>query len=179
MDGWTPKKLVLASMGVAIFSSALTGGIVVWLLSGQKPKETAIFSPNAPVSSAAPLAGPAATPPTDLVQAGNWYYDRQRWAEAISAYEKALAAGFDNPDLRTDLGNCYRFSNRPEAALEQYQIAQKQDAKHEHSLYNQASLYAEVLKSPTKADDIARQFIARFPNSSSVETAKKYLVGPQ
>lgn len=177
MDGWTPKKLVLASMGVAIFSSALTGGVVVWLLSGQKPAEPAFFSPAASVPAPVPSAGPAATPPTDLVQAGNWYYDRQRWAEAIQTYEKALTAGFDNPDVRTDLGNCYRFSNRPEAALEQYHIAQKQNSLHEHSLFNQVSLYAEVIKNPAKADDIAREFIARFPTSSNVEAARKYLLG--
>lgn len=176
MDGWTPKKLVLASMGVAIFSSALTEGIMVWLLSGRKAPETAIFSPETmkPAQSAAPVA----SPPTDIVQAGNWYYDRQQWNEAIQAYEKALAAGFDNPDVRTDLGNCYRFSNRPEAALEQYQLAQKQDANHEQSLYNQAGLYADGLKNPTKASEIAQQFLARFPSSSGAEAVKKYLVVP-
>ena len=180
MDGWTPKKLVLACVGVAVLSSALTGGIVVWLISGQKP-EAKFYTPIAQAPAPVPLAhdGDAVmTPPTDILQAGNWYYDRQRWSEAIAAYEKALTAGFDNPDVRTDLGNCYRFSNRPEAALEQYQLAQKQDANHEHSLYNQASLYAEVLKNPAKADEIARQFIARFPNSPSSATAKKYLTAP-
>ena len=175
MDGWTPKKLVLACIGVAVLSSALTGGIVVWLISGQKPAE-AVFTPQ---SNGTPVvSAPAETPPAGVVESANWLYDHQRWNEAIAAYEKALTAGFDNPDVRTDLGNCYRFSNRPEAALEQYQLAQKQDANHEHSLYNQASLYAEVLKNPAKADEIARQFIARFPNSPSSATAKKYLTGP-
>ncbi len=174
MDGWTPKKLVLASMGVAILSSALTGGIVVWLLTGQKTPEP-VFKPNATV---APIAAPLEMPPSGVLESANWLYDRQRWSEAISAYEKALAAGFDNPDVRTDLGNCYRFSNRPEAAMEQYQLAQKQDANHEHSLYNQASLYSEVLKNPAKADEVARQFIARFPASESSGTIKKYLIAP-
>ncbi len=173
-DGWTPRKLVLASVGVAILSSSLTGGLVVWFLTGQKPPEP-VFIPH---TTATPMAALAETPPTDVVESANWFYDRQRWSEAITAYEKALAVGSDNPDVRTDLGNCYRFSNRPEAALEQYQLAQKQDANHEHSLYNQASLYFEVLKNPAKADEVARQFIARFPLSASSETIKKYLAAP-
>ena len=175
MDAWTPKKLILASLGVAVFSSALTGGIVVWLLSGQKNTEPAVFSPAAVVAQPAPLAGPEAKPPTGIIESANWYYDHQRWSEAILGYEKALTAGFDNPDVRTDLGNCYRFSNRPEAALEQYQLAQKQDPKHEHSLYNQASLYSETLKNPAKADEVARQFLHSFPNNPSAAAVRKYL----
>lgn len=176
MDAWTPKKLILASLGVAVFSSALTGGIVVWLLSGQKP-EPKFYTPVAQAPAPTPLTHEVGemTPPTDIVQAGNWYYDRQLWSKAIQAYEKALTAGFDNPDVRTDLGNCYRFSNRPEAALEQYQLAQKQDPKHEHSLYNQASLYSETLKNPAKADEVARQFLHSFPNSPSAAAVRKYL----
>jgi hypothetical protein len=37
-------------------------------------------------------------------------------------------------------------------------------------------LYSEVLKNPAKADEVARQFIARFPGSASSGTIKKYLV---
>ncbi|MEO7933638.1 MAG: tetratricopeptide repeat protein [Chthoniobacterales bacterium] len=173
-DGWTPKKLVLVSVGVAVLSSALTGGIMVWLLTGQKPPEP-VFQPHTAVT---PMVAPAETPPAGVLESANWLYDHQRWSEAIAAYEKALTAGFDNPDVRTDLGNCYRFSNRPEAALEQYQLAQKQGANHEHSLYNQASLYSEVMKNPAKADEVARQFIARFPGSESSVTIKKYLAAP-
>ncbi len=175
MEGWTPRKLILASLGVAIFSSALTGGIVVWLLSGQKQPEAAVFFPSAPSPS---VAAPAGTPPSEPVEAGNWYYDHQRWPEAIAAYEKALSAGLDNPDVRTDLGNCYRFTNRPDAALEQYQLAQKQDPSHEHSLYNQAGLYAEVLHDPVKASEVAHEFVRRFPNSTSAKTAEKYFAAP-
>ncbi|HEX8372900.1 MAG TPA: tetratricopeptide repeat protein [Chthoniobacterales bacterium] len=178
MNEWSPKKLVLASMGVAIFSAALTGGVVAWLLNGQRPPQTEVFSPNG-ANPAMPMAhAPHGTPPADPVLAGNWYYDHQQWKEAIQAYEKALASGSDNPNVRTDLGNCFRFTGRPEAALEQYQIAQKQDPKHEHSLFNQVTLYAESLKNPAKAEEMARQFLTRFPTSGNIETVKKFVVNP-
>jgi len=179
MDGWTPRKLVLASMGVAIFSSVLTGGVVVWLLSGKKPPEPPLFSPQSAIHPAETSGGPAAVmPPTDPVAAGNWHYDRQHWNEAIAAYENALRSGFDNPDVRTDLGNCYRFSNRPEAALEQYLAAQKQNPKHEHSLFNQASLYVEAFQNRAKAHEVAEQFLARFPESNNRDAVRKYLEAP-
>ena len=174
-DAWTPRKLILASIGVAVLSSLMTGGLVVWLLSGKKAPETAVFDPSAMGNAPAPAAAPAGTPPADLVGAGNWHYDRQHWNEAIQSYENALTAGFDNPDVRTDLGNCYRFSDRADAALEQYQIAQKQNPQHEHSLYNQASLYAEVLKDPAKANEVARLFLERFPASTNRNAIQKYL----
>ena len=55
----------------------------------------------------------------------DWNYDRQNWPHAIDHYQEAIAAGADNPDVRTDLGNCFRFIGQPQKALEQYQIRAK------------------------------------------------------
>jgi tetratricopeptide (TPR) repeat protein len=99
------------------------------------------------------------------VASGNSYYDRKNWPRAIEAYEKAIALGTDNSDVRTDLGNAYRFSDQPQKALEQYEIAQKQDPQHENSLFNQGGLYAFSLNQPEKALEIWREYLARFPQS--------------
>ena len=58
---------------------------------------------------------------------------------------EAIAQGADTPDVRTDLGNCFRFLGQPQKALEQYAIAQKQNPQHENSLFNQISLYGDLL----------------------------------
>jgi len=172
MGGWSPRKLILASLGVALLSSLLTGGLVVWLVSGTKPVETPVFTPGAS-SHEGHNHDNSSTPPPGLVEAGNWHYDRRHWAEATAFYEKALAAGTDNPNVRTDLGNCYRFLGRADDALEQYLIAQKQDPNHEFSLFNQATLYAEVIKDPVKASAIARDFLVRFPESSNGDILRR------
>jgi tetratricopeptide (TPR) repeat protein len=99
------------------------------------------------------------------VASGNSYYDRKNWPRAIEAYEKAIALGADNSDVRTDLGNAYRFSDQPQKALEQYEIAQKQNPQHENSLFNQGGLYAFSLNQPEKALEIWRECLARFPQS--------------
>ena len=102
---------------------------------------------------------------------GDWNYDRHNWAHAIEHYQEAIADGADNPDVRTDLGNCFRFINEPHRALEQYQIAQTKDPMHENSLFNQAGLYAEVLHDDQRALGTAREFLKRFPQSDHAAAA--------
>src|SRR5205814_3424855 len=80
----------------------------------------------------------------------NWNYDRRNWLHAIEHYQQAITLGSGNADVRTDLGNCYRFINEPRKALEQYQLAQKENPQHENSLFNIATLYQQVLKEPAK-----------------------------
>jgi tetratricopeptide (TPR) repeat protein len=101
----------------------------------------------------------------------DWNYDRQNWPHAIDHYQEAIAKGVDNPDVRTDLGNCFRFIGQPQKALEQYQIAQKQNPMHENSLFNQVGLFAEVLHDNEQALTIAHEFLARFPQSPRAESA--------
>ena len=116
------------------------------------------------------------------VASGNSYYDRKNWPRAIEAYEKAIVLGADNSDVRTDLGNAYRFSGRPQKALEQYEIAQKQNPQHENSLFNQGSLYAFSLNQPEKALEIWHEYLARFPQSSNAAKTRELISqveGPQ
>ena len=105
----------------------------------------------------------------------NWNYDRQNWSHAIDHYQKAIALGRDNPDVRTDLGNCFRFLGQPQKALEQYETAQRQNPQHENSLFNQAGLFAEVLHDNERAKAAARAFITRFPQSPREESARKLI----
>jgi len=106
---------------------------------------------------------------------GNWNYDRHNWAHAIDHYQEAIADGDDNPDVRTDLGNCFRFIGEPQKALEQYQIAQTENPTHENSLFNQAGLYAEVLRDDQRALATAREFLKRFPQSNRAAAARQLI----
>lgn len=126
---------------------------------------------------------PAAEPPdvSQLAPAdaaktlGDWNYDRHNWTHAIDHYQEAIADGADNPDVRTDLGNCFRFIGEPHRALEQYQIAQTENPMHENSLFNQAGLYAEVLHDDQRALAIAREFLKRFPQSDRAAAARQLI----
>jgi len=126
-----------------------------------RPEEPPDVSQLAPADAATTLA--------------NWNYDRQNWSHAIDHYQQAIELGRDNPDVRTDLGNCLRFLGQPQKALEQYETAQRQNPQHENSLFNQAGLFAEVLHDSERAKATAREFIARFPQSPRAESARKLI----
>jgi Tetratricopeptide repeat len=131
-------------------------------------------SAQTPVSAMQALPDVSHLPPAEAARTlGNWSYDHQDWTAASEHYQQALAAGADTPDVHTDLGNCFRFLGQPERALEQYQIAQKQDPRHENSLFNQISLYSDYLHDKERAAAAARDFLARFPQSPQADAARQ------
>lgn len=168
--------LVAASaLGVGV------SGTMLWMESRKAPPVAAptttgslspqVSMPQAPVppSTAGLSKGQAA-----VVQ-GNHFYDSQQWPQAIEQYRFAIASGIDNPNVRTDMGNCLRFAGQPQKALEQYKIAQKQDANHEQSLFNQGGLWAFSLNDRGKAIKAWQAYLKRFPNGQSAEAARQFL----
>jgi len=143
-------------------------------------------TPIAAVSLAKTAADPSAhLPPPELTAGqppaqaertlGNFYYDHQNWPAAIRSYQAALKQGSDDADIRTDLGNAYRFSQRPDDALVLYQLAQKMNPAHEFSLFNQGGLYLEDLHQPQKAVTAWREYLRRFPTGQNVASAQQWL----
>lgn len=151
----------------------LAGAFLMWLgmhLFAPTPTapETRHTTPGAPDVSKMPPAQAAAA-------LGNWEYDLGNWAAATEQYQRALAAGADTPDLRTDLGTAYRYLGEADKALEQYGVAQRKDQFHQNSLFNQAIVYAELLHDRPRAIATAREFLRRFPQSKGAESARKLI----
>jgi tetratricopeptide (TPR) repeat protein len=139
----------------------------------QAPSQTAGPGSSAPLVPSGP-PDVSLLPPAEAARTlGNWNYDQQDWAHASEHYEQSIALGMDNPDVRTDLGNCFRFLGQPQKALAEYQAAQKQNPQHENSLFNQISLYNDLLHDHAKAVTAAQEFIARFPQSPQAATARQ------
>lgn len=162
---------------ITVVVSAAMGAGLTWLFTSQRSS-----SRVAPVSSPPANAMPNATPDVSGMSArdaavalGNSAYDHQRWLEAIRRYQEAIASDIDNADVHTDLGNAFRFSGQPEQALTQYTIAQKLNPEHENSLFNQISLFTEVLNKPVRAIPICEEFIRRFPNSDKLPAVREQL----
>lgn len=153
----------------------------------------AAASSGAPAAAAAtaPMTAPAdaAEPPASLTvgmtfgpatrKRADWFFDHQMWPEAIAAYQQAIAAGVDNPDVRTDLGSAYRFAGQPKDALAQYQTAQRQSPRHENSLYNEAALYAFTLNDVPKAVALWKTYLERFPNGQGAPDVRRFLQAAQ
>ena len=111
-------------------------------------------------------------------QQGNNFEDHGQWAEAITAYQQAIASGLDNPDIRTDLGVAYFKSSQPQKALEQYTLAQQQNPAHENSLFNEASAYA-VLGDSKRAISLWQEYLQRFPQGQHTADAKNFIATVQ
>ncbi|HVT71691.1 MAG TPA: hypothetical protein VHD61_01035, partial [Lacunisphaera sp.] len=93
--------------------------------------------------------------------------------------EAAIRQGSDDADIRTDLGNSYRFAGRPQDALVQYELAQKMNPNHEFSLFNQGGLYLDDLHQPARAVETWQQYLRRFPNGQNVAAARQLIAQAQ
>ena len=168
-----PKSV--ATTILLALAAGIMGGGSVWLVM----RSDAPTPPPGAIAATERAESPPSVehmPPAQAaVTLGNWNYDRQNWPHAIEHYEQAIRRGLDNADVRTDLGNCYRFLGQPKKALELYKTAQQQNPQHEHSLFNQAGLYAEVLNEPAKAVTTAQEFIRRFPQSTGAKAAQEMI----
>jgi len=174
------RSTVLAELHIPllILGAFCLGAGGMWLImrssAPDKPVTMERFA-----SSPAPASAPpdvSGMPPAEAAKTlADWNYDRQNWPHAIEHYQETIARGADNPDVRTDLGNCFRFTGQPQQALEQYKIAQTENPMHENSLFNQAGLFAEVLHDDQQALTIAHEFLTRFPNSPRADAAKQLI----
>lgn len=163
-----------------LLAAFLLGAGGTWLIM-RSPSSDSVSQAKAPMKNFLPSAATESpdvsrlTPPDAAKTLADWNYDRHNWAHAIEHYQQAIAAGADNPDVRTDLGNCFRFLGQAQKALEQYQLAQTQNPTHENSLFNQAGLYAEVLHDDQRALAAAREFLKRFPQSDRATDARELI----
>ena len=110
---------------------------------------------------------------------GNTAYNQKNWPQAVSFYTQAIAAGTDNPDIRTDLGTSYRNVQQPQKAMEQFAIAQRQNPLHENSLLNQGIVYAFDLGDAPHALALWQQYLQRFPRGQHVADVKKLIADVQ
>ncbi len=163
---------------------ALLGATITYLaLRPALPPATTGAAPVVNPDSSTHLPAPELTAGQTPAQAdhtlGNFYYDHQNWPQAITHYESAIRQGIDDADIRTDLGNAYRFAGRIDDALAQYGRAQKMDPSHEFSLFNQGGLYLDDLKQPAKAIAVWQEYLVRFPTGQNVMAARQLIAQAQ
>ena len=67
---------------------------------------------------------------------GNLYFDAERYPEAITWYEAALALDARNVNVSTDLGVSYYYSQDADRALAQFDRSLQIDPKHTKTMLN-------------------------------------------
>ncbi len=164
---------------IALFGALFGATLMFFALRPSQPAAPAPTGTALPADPALHRPDPGLTAgksPADAARSlGNFYYDHQNWSQAIEHYQSAIRQGSDDADIRTDLGNAYRFASRPDDALLQYQLAQKMNPAHEFSLFNQGGLFIEAYQQPAKAVEIWQAYLQRFPNGRSAAAARQLI----
>jgi len=181
------------------------GVILGWVIGSQQLGRTgAVPAAQPPVAQSAPAtgggtaaAGGRAAPVLDqarvdqlsatikgnpkdvssVVQLANAYFDAERWPDAISWYERALALNPKDPDVSTDLGVSYYYTNRTDEALRRFEESLKIDPKHTKTLLNKGIVLAFGKEDLKGAAAEWQKVVELAPGSPEGEAARRALEG--
>lgn len=175
------------------------GVILGWVIGSQQLGRTATVPAAAPApqQSAAPAQSGRQAPALDqakvdqltaavnsnpkdttsLVQLANVYFDAERFTDAISWYEKALALDPKNPDVSTDLGVSYYYTNRTDEALKRFEESLKINPKHTKTLLNKGIVLAFGKEDLKGAAAEWQKVVELAPGTPEGEAAKRALEG--
>lgn len=108
------------------------------------------------------------------VQIGNIHFDGERFRDAITAYEKALALEPRNAEVLTDLGIMYRRAGDPQEAVRRFDQAIAVDPKLENPRFNKGIVLLNDLKDREGAIQawealLALNPLAMAPNGQSLD----------
>lgn len=106
---------------------------------------------------------------------GNAQMDAQRFAEAISSYQRALDLDPKNSDVRVDMGTCYRGVGQPEKAIEEYKKASKYDPKHAMTYMNSGVVYAYDLNKKAEAIKSFEKYLELAPNAPNAADIRQQI----
>ena len=179
-------------------AGTLFGLIIGWILGSQQPAGP--IRNEAPVAQSAPSSQPAggaqaaaidpervkaletvaAQTPTDpqpRVQLGNLFFDGEKYGQAITWYEQALALKPNDVNVSTDLGVAYYYTNQSDRALAQLERSLAIDPKHIKTLLNVGIVRAFGKRDLAGAAKAWEQVVAIAPNTPEGQAAKKGLEG--
>jgi tetratricopeptide (TPR) repeat protein len=112
-----------------------------------------------------------------VVQLANVYFDAERWNDAISWYEKALALNPQDADVITDLGVSYYYTNRTEEALRKFEESLKINPKHTKTLLNKGIVLAFGKEDLRGAAVEWQKVVDLAPGTPEGEAARRALEG--
>ena len=101
--------------------------------------------------------------PAPCVEAGNFLFDHELFAQAIDFYQKGVDLGGGTADVLTDMGVCYRKLGKPDQAVDFFRQARKVDPRHENSALNLGIVLFHDLQDKKGALEAWRDYLALNP----------------
>jgi cytochrome c-type biogenesis protein CcmH/NrfG len=173
-------------------AGVLFGLIAGWVIgSGQasnRPPTPAAQAATAPAASGAPppldeaavsayrtMAEREPTNAEPRVRLGNLYFDAERFNDAIVWYVEALKLQPDDPDVSTDLGVSYYYTNQHDKALEQFNHSLKVNPRHTKTILNVGIVKAQGKQDLAGAIEAWEQVVKMAPDSPEGQTARQLI----
>lgn len=153
-----PKRSLVVRIGIGIVGLAVLISSLVPLLSMFERQ------PGAPASPISQLEEAVRQNPQEAsmhVMLGNAYYDAQRYAEAATAYQGAIALKPGDSNVQVDYGTSLFYSGRTEEALKEYRAVLARHPQHFQAhlnlgvVYRSQGKYGEAITSWKKAEALA------------------------
>ena len=156
------------------FAMILVGGLVGYVSSVYKTSQSA--SP-APADAVIPIAAPASSLQTysEAVDAGNRFYDAQRYEDAIPYYQRALTFNPSAVNVSTDLGTALWYTGRTDAALAQYDRSLAIDRDHAQTLFNLGIVRAEGKHDYAGAIETWETLLKTTPNYPAADKVRSLI----
>jgi tetratricopeptide (TPR) repeat protein len=104
---------------------------------------------------------------------GDALMDSQRFAEAIDAYDKALALDPKNVNVLVDQGTCYRGAGKFDKAVEQYRKALKINPNFPNGHRNLAVVLSYDLHDNEAGIQEFKRYLEIAPNAPDAEAVKQ------
>jgi tetratricopeptide (TPR) repeat protein len=179
-------------------AGTLFGLIIGWILGSQRPdgpiRTAAPVAQSAPANQSAAgsqaavidpervkaletVAEQSPNDPQPRVQLGNLFFDGEKYGQAITWYEQALALKPNDVNVSTDLGVAYYYTNQADRALAQLDRSLAIDPKHIKTLLNVGIVRAFGKRDLDGAAKAWQQVVDIAPNSPEGQAAKKGLEG--
>jgi tetratricopeptide (TPR) repeat protein len=151
------------------------GALVGYILALSNRSTTAAAA--TPVAAAVPVAPPASAIQTygEAVDAGNRFYDAQRYEDAIPYYQRALTFNQSDINVSTDLGTALWYTGRIDAALAQYDRSLAIDRHHAQTLFNLGVVRADGKHDYAGAVEAWETLLKTTPNYPAAERVRSLI----
>jgi tetratricopeptide (TPR) repeat protein len=186
-----PKESIFFGLAGVFF-----GVLVGWMIGSEQARGTIAGTPP-PAAVSSPVGQTPAAPALDdarvaalraaaeqdqtdaaaRVELGDLYFDAERFAEASTWYEAALAIEPDNVNASTDLGIAYYYMNQPDRAIAQFDRSLAIDPAHTKTLLNMGIVRAFGKQDLEGAASAWQRVIDVAPDSPEARMARQALQG--
>ncbi|WP_319544050.1 tetratricopeptide repeat protein [uncultured Pseudodesulfovibrio sp.] len=178
-SNYVKKSSAIFLAVVALLVGAFIGNSVTSLYMGQQQARTGASVPQQQDSDESHQANPVALAnlekaavddPTNAakwIELGNFCFDHNLAAQAITAYERALELAPMEVNVWSDLGVMFRRTKQYQKAVEAFGNAAALDSKHLTSRFNMGIVYMYDLNDKASAIKMWKEILSIDPNAKT------------